>query len=299
MAHSTSFSTRLRFFLEYGLLRLIGGFMRVLPLDASSYLMGKLWQWIAPLTKRHKRALDHLATCLPDNSREENERIIRDMWMNLGRTAAESFNLDRLGQQMHRFTMMHDETLGPIEHNGRGVVLVSMHSGNWEVAVFSLIDRPFPAAGIYQAVKNPYVERYLTDMRKPFYPGGLHSKGHGTARRIMQWVKSGGTLTIMGDLREARGLSVPFFNQPAPSTPYPAMLARNLDVPLIVGRVRRTTGVNFVIESETIDVPRTDDKKADIAEATARIHAQFEAWIRDEPSQWMWAHKRWGRPDLA
>jgi KDO2-lipid IV(A) lauroyltransferase len=52
--------------------------------------------------------------------------------------------------------------------------------------------------------------------------------------------------------------------------------------------------VHFYIETERIEVPRTADRDADIAEATRRIHALFEQWIREHPEQWMWAHRRWG-----
>jgi KDO2-lipid IV(A) lauroyltransferase len=98
---------------------------------------------------------------------------------------------------------------------------------------------------------------------------------------------------ILADLRENAGIKVPFFGMPAPSTTFPAMVARSLDVPLLVQQTVREPGVRFRFRLETIDVPRTDDRDADIAAATARVQAAFERNIRERPEQWMWSHRRW------
>jgi KDO2-lipid IV(A) lauroyltransferase len=42
-----------------------------------------------------------------------------------------------------------------------------------------------------------------------------------------------------------------------------------------------------------VDVPVTGDREADIVAATANVQAQFEAFLRLAPEQWMWAHRRW------
>ncbi|MDX2264497.1 MAG: hypothetical protein NW215_05965 [Hyphomicrobiales bacterium] len=41
-----------------------------------------------------------------------------------------------------------------------------------------------------------------------------------------------------------------------------------------------------------LKVPWTDDPDADIR-AAAAMQAQFEAWIREAPEQWMWSNRRW------
>jgi KDO2-lipid IV(A) lauroyltransferase len=38
----------------------------------------------------------------------------------------------------------------------------------------------------------------------------------------------------------------------------------------------------------------TDDSAADALTATKALHRQFEAFIREAPEQWMWAHRKWG-----
>jgi KDO2-lipid IV(A) lauroyltransferase len=40
-------------------------------------------------------------------------------------------------------------------------------------------------------------------------------------------------------------------------------------------------------------VPWTDDPNADAKAALTEMQAQFEAWIRETPEQWMWSNRRW------
>ena len=46
--------------------------------------------------------------------------------------------------------------------------------------------------------------------------------------------------------------------------------------------------MRFVIRAARVEVPHTDDHAADAIAGTAALHAQFEAFIRQAPEQWMW-----------
>ena len=85
-----------------------------------------------------------------------------------------------------------------------------------------------------------------------------------------------------------------FFGSQAPSTTFPALIARSTGATLIAARVVRTGPVRFIVDAEAIEVPRTPDRDADVETATARIQTLFETRIREHPDQWMWAHRRWG-----
>ncbi len=272
------------------------GIFRLVPVDIASRVMGTAWRWFAPFNPRHKRALRHLEMALPDLSEQEREQIVRGMWENLGRVAAETFHIDRLMKQDERYELVMDETTADVLAGKTGCLLVSLHSANWELSVQPLARRGLSVTGIYQALRNPEADNVLKSLRKDLYAGGLLSKGHETARKILRTLKNGGIVAMMGDLRETRGIQVPFFGHPAFANPVPASLARSCNVPIIVGRVVRKKGVDFRLEGRAIHIPVTDDRAADIEAATARIHAIFEGWIREHPDQWMWIHKKWAPP---
>jgi KDO2-lipid IV(A) lauroyltransferase len=248
---------------------------------------------VAPRLHRHPRALAHLALAFPEKTDAERRLIALDMWTNLGRVFAEAFMVDRIvaaGRIEDRVAPLLDR----LKASHEGAVFVSLHAGNWELVIVPTITAGVKAAGVYQRIKNPIVDRYLVGMRRERYPRGLFQKGAQIGRKLVRIVKDGGAIALLADLRDRRGVNVPFFGHPAPSTTFPALLSRAGQVVMLAARVIRLDGVHFAVEGEAIEVPRTDDRDADVEEATRRIQSIFEGWIREHPEQWMWAHNRWG-----
>ena len=283
--------TNLKYRLEYGVVRALAWLVARLPLETASNLSGRIWRKIAPRLKRHQRALNHLAAAFPDISAAEREQLALDMWEVLGRTFAESFYLPEIFAS-DRIDVSGLEILR--DYQGQGVIICAAHQGNWEVASMGLMRVGREPSGLYQRVKNPLVDAYLQGIRAPYYPAGLFAKDPATPLKLMRLLKRGGCLAMLADLREHSGVKVPFFGQEAPSTPFPALMARNLGLPLFAGRIVREPGVRFRLSVEKIECPVTDDKDADILAATANLQAAFERSIREKPAQWMWAHQRWG-----
>ena len=279
--------------IEYAGFRLVAAVASSLPLDVASAVSGRIWRFVAPMLRRHSRARANIALSLPELSDQAREAILLEMWENLGRTFGEAFHLQDLAAARDRVAIDLSPEVEALLRKG-GVVLVSLHLGNWEIAVTSLAPYGLEAAGVYQSLKNPIVDDYVTGMRGPLYKAGLFSKGHDTVFKLMRVVRAGKSVAILADQREHRGISVPFFGRPAPSNPFPAILARSQKVPLVAGYVLRTGGAHFVVRGEVVEVPQTGDREADVAAATASIHAVFERWIREHPGQWMWGHRRWG-----
>jgi KDO2-lipid IV(A) lauroyltransferase len=180
-------------------------------------------------------------------------------------------------------------------------ICASLHMGNWELAMWPLTRAGAKPAAVYRLVENPYVDLYLRSKRKKLYPGGLFARGsvrgmkagHDTARMIGAYVRAGGRLGFLADLVDRKGVDVPFFGQTTRASIVPAMLARRVGARLWVGRcVRVGTKSHFRIVVQEMKVPWTDDANADIETMTAAMQAQFEAWIREHPEQWMWGNKR-------
>jgi KDO2-lipid IV(A) lauroyltransferase len=184
--------------------------------------------------------------------------------------------------------------LEPHRHDlEKGAVFAALHMGNWELCGWGIHLSGLPVAAVYQALKNPLAEEFLRRRRLAVYDRGLYPRDQATALKLRSLARSGVAVGMLADLRDHSGAELPFFGKPARVATFPAVLARRLGVPLIVGRTVRTGGVRFRIEAHRIDVPVTDDAEADILAATAALHGQFERWIAENPGQWMWAHRKW------
>jgi KDO2-lipid IV(A) lauroyltransferase len=278
---------------EYAAARAAAALLRLLPIDTAANLMGALWRIGAPLTRRHARALEHLAAAFPDWPPEKREAVARRMWTNLGRVAAEMLMIDRIAADPDRL-ILTEGIRRATERVHEGAVIVTGHMGNWELPALAADRFGFVAGGVYQTIQNPLIEAWLTRMRAPLYKAGLHVKSAATARHLLMLTKRGGAIGVVSDLRDLSGVEVPFFGRPAFATPFPAFVARVTGKPLIVCRAHRVgDGSRFRLDGLILPVPVTDDRDADVLAATAALHAQFEAWIREAPEQWMWAHRKW------
>jgi Kdo2-lipid IVA lauroyltransferase/acyltransferase len=290
----------LRYRLEYLGLRLLVALVRAAPIDVGVRVSGKAWRLIARYDRRHARALENLAIAFPEKAPEERAAIALAMWENLGRVMAETMQLDRITADPSRIVIRNDEMFQRYRNKLGAAVGVTLHMGNWELAIW-----PFTLAGnnpaaVYRSVKNPYVDRYLRRMRKELYPGGLLGKGRNreegqtTARLIMDFVRQGGRLGLVCDLHDRTGLAVPFFGRPARSVIMPAIIARRVGARIWMARCLRVGGESrFQIELKELKVPRTANQAADVTWITAKMQEQFEAWVRDAPEQWMWSNRRW------
>ncbi len=295
----------LQFRLEYIVLRLVVGAVRALPLDVATAGSAWCWRVLAPLVsaKRHARALANLAIAFPEKTDTERIAIARAHWENLGRVMAETMQLDRIIREPDRIKIVNAEVFARYRNKLGPAVGVSLHMGNYELAIWPLTLAGANPAAVYRSVNNPYVDQFLRDQRKDLYPGGLFGRGkvegdHGetqkTARLITDYVRKGGRLGIVCDLFDHTGIPVPFFGKPAKTQAIAAMIARRVGARIWLARcVRIGKGTNFEIELKELRVPRTANQSDDVKTVMTEMQAQFEVWVREHPEQWMWSNRRW------
>ena len=165
----------LQFKLEYYGLRAVIAMVRALPLETATAISAKTWSTLAPILspKRHQRALDNLRIAFPEKSLEELNKIRRRHWENLGRVMAETMQIDRIVSDPTRMTIKPAAMFQRYRSKYGSAVGISLHMGNWELAIWPLAHAGANPAAIYRSVTNPYVDQYLRDQRKDLYPGGL------------------------------------------------------------------------------------------------------------------------------
>ncbi len=295
----------IQFRLEYALLRMIVAFVRAFPLETATGLSAKAWVFCAPkiARKRHLRALDNLKIAFPEKSDAEREAIAYAHWENLGRVMVETMQIDRLIADRERVSIINDKVFLRYRDKLGAVVGISLHMGNWELAVWPMTISGGNPAAVYRSVNNPYVDRYLREQRKDLYPGGLFGRGrvegdHGdqqkTARIITDYVRTGGRLGMVCDLYDRTGIPVPFFGRPAKTQAIGAMIARRVGARIWLARsIRVGTSSRFKIEMKELRVPRSANQSEDVRWIMTAMQEQFEEWVREYPEQWMWSNRRW------
>jgi KDO2-lipid IV(A) lauroyltransferase len=281
--------------IEAGFAAALMALFRALPLDAASALGGWLARTVGPQMGITKRARRNLARALPELTPVERERAIRKMWDNLGRVIAEYPHLDRIQCFVpgSRIETIGTEHVDRAMARGKPVIFVSAHFGNWEAMGVAAVQYGMKVALIYRAPNNPLVAKLMEKVRKSFGSEPI-PKGAKGARRIIEVLKTNTTLGIMIDQKMNDGIPVPFFGRDAWTAPGAVELAMRYDCTILPVRANRVDGAHFrLIISPPIEIPRTGDRHADIYMAMLRINHELESWIRDDPGQWFWLHRRW------
>jgi Kdo2-lipid IVA lauroyltransferase/acyltransferase len=279
--------------LEYAGFLIIRFFLWRLSLPKAAAVSAFFWRLIAPHLSRHHRAEKNLSLAMPSLSISERNNLLLRMWDNLGRTVVEALRMHEIADNPQNLELNFSNEVLSIMANPKPAIFVSLHYGNWEVTAIAAEHFNKPLIGIYKRIENPYVDREVTRLRSRFYKGGLYSRAPDTVKNIFSGIKSGYSVAVMGDLRDSHGDAVPFFGQLSRSTNFPAILARRYDLPVVIIRAVRTSRGQFKIDAEKLELAMTGNHKSDATENTMRIQQKFEEWIREDPSLWMWGHRRW------
>ncbi len=278
----------LRHLIEAAALIAVFSLFRLLPLDAASWLGGWLARYIGPFMKAHKTAVQNLAMVFPEKSDAERKAIVRDMWDNLGRTAAEFpwVASDTLYQRIHISGSEH------FQPPGEPVLFVSGHIGNWEASYTVVHRHGIPIALAYRQANNPYADKIICGLRAR-QSSGQFPKGQAGAVRLIRALKNGQSLAMLIDQKMNDGIPIPFFGREAMTAPAVAQFSLRYNMPIFMVRVVRTKGAHFNWTMVPLVYEKTGEVERDVHAIMTAINATFESWIREYPAQWFWVHKRW------
>jgi KDO2-lipid IV(A) lauroyltransferase len=289
--------------LQYALIRAaLGGFGR-LGLRRASDIGAAIARFgYAPLGIRRGVVEKQVAAAFPEWSADRVREVAVAAYENLGRTTMETAVLSRFDRE--RILELFDET--PDWHvlegalaQGRGVILVAGHLGNWELAGSYIAARGVRMEAVARQMENPLFDAYLTRTRRRI---GLDVIWDGDAvRRVPRTLRHDGVVAFLID-QGAAGLAstwVPFFGRYAKTPRGPAVFALRLQTPVVfVAPLRKPDG-RFTMSLEEVPVHVTGDRNADVDRIVADYTAALERWVRKAPGQYFWHHRRWKhqRPD--
>ncbi len=289
---------RIRYFFEAAGLVFLLGIMRLLPVDAASNLGGFLGRTLGPPLPVTHRARRNLRLVFPDQPEPEIERIVRAMWDNLGRVAAEYPHLGRITDlNAGRVTLVDLDRVRALRNEKTAGILASAHLANWEIMPVIAAQLGIDMTIIVREPNNPFV-RTLIDRLRGVAGGGRTPKGTAGARKSIEVLRTGRVLGLLFDQKMSDGISAPFFGIEAMTPSAPAQLALKFRCPLVPVRIERTGPGRFCMTSyPPIALPDSGGRQADAAHVTRELNRVLEGWIREAPEQWLWLHRRW--PEAA
>ncbi len=275
------------------ILRLFIGALRLLPyrwrVPASGWLMRRV---IGPLARYDRRIHENLALIHPEMSLPEKRRIARGVLDNMGRTFIENYSTAELIRHLEN-TPIGGPGLKALEEaraEGRGVILVGAHFGNYEAARAALVNHGHAVGCLYRPARNRFFNRHYSRTMDHF-GGPMFDQSPKGLAGFVRALKGGAAMVLLIDQHVSEGEALPFMGVPAATSTSAARMAMRHDALLIpFYAARMPDGLNFEI---TLEAPVAH---GDPLEMTREIIASQERHIRAHPEQWFWVHRRWKLP---
>ena len=260
--------------------------------DRVGLFLGRLtWPFIP--ARRRRMAVENVSACL-GVEHQEAVRIAKASWVRFGPMLFEVMRFPVLKPRFLEIAEIEGAAyLWEGLSLGRGAVIASAHSGNWELMGGVLAAAGFPTVGVAMRQKEAGFDRFINEYRRGV---GMHVTYKDNVREMFALLKQGWAVGLLMDQDISRrdGIVFDWFGRPTNFVQGPAALARHQNAPIVPGYIHRLPdGRHRILFYPPIFVERTKDKEADIRRAMEAVSRTLEQHIRRYPEEWFWLHDRW------
>ena len=270
---------------------------KVIGLKNASRLGGVLGNVFGPFFRSKNIIKENIKIALGNIDTEKENKIISNMWSNIGKTFSEyvflkDFRLNKV--KLGHIVVNGINHLEEIKKSNKPVVFYSGHFANFELMAMELDKFGIKTAAIYRPLNNFFLNPVMEYLRIKYICPNQIPKGRLGIREIINKVKDGYSIALMVDQRVGEGPRVNFFSKTALTTTIPAQLALKYDCKLVPISLKRIEGSNFEMTiQQPYKVHKSGDVKTDTKNITLKINQIIEKMIIENPTQWLWSHNRW------
>ncbi|MEW6027237.1 MAG: lysophospholipid acyltransferase family protein [Planctomycetota bacterium] len=287
------------FLAEYFVQRWLIFILTALPYDAATVLVKGLVRFAFSIAGKYKNiTVENILQARPPvvHTPAEAEELAGRVFEYFALSFVHMLYMDRIIHLKHKKHIRLENT-GVIDSalkQGRGVILVSGHLGNWEIGINELSKNGFPINIVAFQYVNPYLNNMMNRFRLRCGVKIIPTKG--AISRCEEALKRGEAVIMLIDQTgRDKGVDAKFFGRMAPAMWGPANLHLKTNAPIIPYGVRFDGGkIHYTISAkEPIQFQPSGNKDEDIKQLTQLYLTEIEKIIRQAPEQWIWFHRRW------
>ncbi|MDP8234650.1 MAG: ELM1/GtrOC1 family putative glycosyltransferase [Candidatus Saelkia tenebricola] len=274
----------------YWLALTVKGFFELFPYRAGVVLgAGSIYLLSFLYTRRADIAYINLKYAFPKKSPAAIKRLMRRSIFNLALSVMEfvlSSKLDKEGilgvVDINGQAVLNTEAL-----SGKGIIFLTAHYNSWELLSSIGAVLGYPSFVIAREQKYRRLNNLLNRSRSK-WGCVVVAKGF-SLKTVIKMLREGKCIGILADQNAGKnGIQVKLFDRYASTNPGFISLARTTNsivVPLFLRRVG-------LIKHKLTFYPQLDLNKSN-NEILADYNNILERYIRKNPEQWLWFHKRW------
>jgi KDO2-lipid IV(A) lauroyltransferase len=283
----------------YIALRVVSAALQSFPVNANLQTAKLIGSLMYAVDKKHRdRAMANLRRSFPEFSERQRRTLARRSMQQMVMLFVEVLFTTRL----IRFDSWADyvelekfqKVLEMLLRRERGMIMLTGHYGNWEILGYVLATLGFETVSIARPLDNPYVSRFLFNVRERTGQRIIAKKG--ATPEITAELDRKGTVAFIADQNAGtKGMFVDFFGRKASTYKSIGLLAMQYEVPVVIGYARRVDDrFHFRAGAQDIIYPQDWKNQDDpLRYITQRYTTAIEQIVRAEPGQYWWVHRRW------
>ena len=255
---------------------------------------------------RQRKALNaNLAHVLRSNDAKFVDSVARRSFRNFGKYVIDFIHFPVITREEVKRRLQFDQwdELNTCTSSGRGVIIATIHFGNWDLGAAALAAYGYPVHAIAERFAYERMNELVQGSRAKL---GMHVIGHDRmGPTVFKALRRGECLAMLVDVAssEETGLRVDFFGAPALVSPAAARIALRTGawvVPAVVLRgPKDDVVIRAIIDTSLRDFAPTGDEDRDVRELMRLTMASLERTIRQYPDQWFIFRRLWSNTAAA
>ena len=279
----------------YRFVKIMSAIVCVLP-KAVRRVVGKAvgaFCWLLVPQKRKKMAIENIMISLSVDQSQATH-IAKQSTTRFGNMFLQVLCLPKINKDnIKDYVQLQGlEYLTEALSHGKGAVIATAHSGNWELLGATVSLHGFQLIGVAQKQTNADMDRFINEYRSIAGMKIIYKTG---VRDMVKLLGQGKSIIIMMDQDANRdGVMVEFFGRLASTAQGAAALGRLKDAPIVpIFITENSDGTHTGIVHPPLWVEKTSNREQDIIATTQQITTIIEQHIRKYPHEWFWLHNRW------
>ena len=236
----------------------------------------------------------NLSRVKPNLSSVELDELVRKSLHSYLRYWCDTFRIQDWSREriQNTVTLRNGDLLLDPMRDGRGVVIILPHSGNWDHAGAYFCSLGIQLVTVAERLKPEALFLKFLEYRQSmgFEVLGLDTRSFAT---LLNRAREKRLIALVADRDMSRsGIDVDFFGFPARMPPGPALLAIRTGIPLVAAHVSYTdTGIH--VDFNTVEVPSDGDESERISAVVQRSADLFARGIAEHPEDWHMLQRIW------
>jgi KDO2-lipid IV(A) lauroyltransferase len=258
-------------------------------------------------TIRHKKvARESLRLAFGnEKSQTEREEILKKCFENFGWGMIEMiYFLSHPAMVSQKVTIEGKEHLDKAYAQGKGVIAVSAHFGNFPLMYLKIAQDGYKTSAIIRPARDQETEKFLFNERLKCGIRTVYSQPRLTCvNETLRSLKEGHVLFVLLDQHfgSGGGIFVDFFGRKAATATGPVVLARRTGAAIVPMFMIREKGDHYRILIEpAFELEDRANEEEMLLVNVSKITQIIERYIRKYPHEWGWMHRRWkGESEIA